>query len=66
MIKSFISKFYDLEIEIEKMQHFKTNTMPVKAGVLRMVNKWRDKCVNKISNCHRLYKVSKVSDHSRG
>ena len=38
-----ISKYKDLEIEIEKMWHLKINTMPVIVGALDMIKKGTDK-----------------------
>ena len=43
-----ISKYKDLEIEIEKMGLFKTSTVPVLVGVLGIVKKGTVEDINKI------------------
>ena len=43
-----ISKYKDLEIEIEKNWHLKTTTLPVKVGALDIIKKRTDKHINKI------------------
>ena len=46
--KNRISKYKELEIEIEKMWHFKTTTVPVIVEKLVMNKKGTDKHTNKI------------------
>ena len=43
-----VSKYKDLEIEIEKLWHMKTVTIPVVIGVLDMIKKGTEKHLEKI------------------
>ena len=54
-----ISKYKDVEKEIEKMWHVKTNTMSVILGALSMINKGTDKHINKISGYSSQYEIQK-------
>ena len=56
-----ISKYKDLEKEIEKMWHFKTTTVPLIVGALCMIKKGTDKQMNKIPGCPSLYEIQKIT-----
>ena len=49
-----ISKYKDLEIEIEKMWHLKTTTMSV---IMSMIKKGADRHTNKILGSSSLYEM---------
>ena len=43
-----LSKYKDLEIEVEKMWHLKTRTLPVVIGALGLIKKDTDKFLEQI------------------
>ena len=51
-----MSKYKDLEIEIEKMWHLKTTV-----GALGMIKKETDKYINKIPGCLSLNEIQKIA-----
>ena len=54
-----ISRYKDLEIEIEKIWHLKTTIVPVIVGALGIIKKGTDKHINKIPDSPGLYKIQK-------
>ena len=54
-----ISKYKELEIEIEKMQHLRITTVPDIVGVLGMIKKGTYKHIDKIPGNHSQYKLTK-------
>ena len=59
-MKKKISKYKDLEIEIENIRHFKTTTVPVLEGGQDMFKEGTDKYINMIYGSPNLYKIQKV------
>ena len=55
-----LSKYKDLEIEVEKMWHLKTNTLPVVIGALGLIKKDTDKFLEQIPRNPRLEEVQKI------
>ena len=55
-----ITKYKDLEIEIEKIWHLKTNIMPVTVWTRSMNNKGTDKHINKIPGNPNRYEMQKI------
>ena len=56
-----VKEYYNLEIEIEKMWHLKTTTMPVIVGALGMIKKGTDKHINKIACSSSLCEMQKIT-----
>ena len=56
-----ISKYKDLEIEIEKMWHLKTTMVSVIVGTLGMIKKRTDRHINKIPGSSSLYEIQKIA-----
>ena len=57
-----ISKYKDMEIDIEKMWHLKTTIMPVIVWALGMIKKGRDKKhINKIPDSSSWYEIQKIA-----
>ena len=54
-----LSKYKDLEIEVEKMWHLKTKSLPV-VGALGLIKKDTDKFLEQIPGNPRLEKVQKI------
>ena len=52
-------KYKDLEIEIEKMWHLKTTTVPVILIALGIIKKETNKHINKIPGSPSLYEIQK-------
>lgn len=61
-VKEFdkLSKYKDLEIEIEKMWNLKATTVPVIVGALGMIKKGTAKFVEKIPGQHSLCEIQKI------
>ena len=55
-----LSKYKDLEIEVEKMWHLKTKTLPVVIGALGLIKKDTDKFLEQIPGNLRLEEVQKI------
>ena len=55
-----VSKYTDLEIEIQKMWTLKTTTIPVICGALGMIKKGADKYLNQIPGNNSLSEVQKI------
>ena len=55
-----LSKYKDLEIEVEKMWHLKTKTLPVVIGALGLIKKDTDKFLEQIPGKPRLEEVQKI------
>ena len=55
-----LSKYKDLEIEVEKMWHLKTKTLPVVIGALSLIKKDTDKFLEQIPGNPRLEEVQKI------
>ena len=56
-----ISKYKYLGIEIEKIWHLITTTLPVIVGALGMIKKRTSKHINKIFGCPSLYEIQKLA-----
>ena len=56
-----ISKYKDLEMEIEKMWHLKTTTVLGIVWALDIIKKRTDKHINKIINSPSLYEIQKIA-----
>ena len=56
-----ISRYKDLEIEIEHIWHLKTTTMPVIVGTLGMIKKGADKYINKIPSRPSQCELQKIA-----
>ena len=54
-----LSKYKDLEIEVEKLWHMKTVTIPVVIGALGMIKKGTDKHLEKIPGSPNLDEMQK-------
>ena len=54
-----ISKYKNLKTEIEKMQHLKNITMPVREGSPVMIKQGIDKYINKIPDSPSLCEIQK-------
>ena len=54
-----LSKYKDLEIEVEKLWHMKTVTIPVVIGALGMIKKGTDKHLKKIPGSPNLDEMQK-------
>ena len=55
-----ISKYKDLDIEIEKMWHFITTTMSVIIEALCMIKRGKDEHIKKISGSSILWETKKL------
>ena len=55
-----ISKYKDLEIEVEKMWHLKTTPLPVVIGALGHIKKGTDKFLEQILGNPKLEEVQKI------
>ena len=55
-----LSKYKDLEIEVEKMWHLKTTTIPVVVGALGLIKKGTNAFIEKIPGSPSLQEVQKV------
>jgi hypothetical protein len=55
-----LSKYKDLEIEVEKMWHLKTCTIPVIVGALGLIKKGAKEMINKIPGNPSLEEVQKI------
>ena len=55
-----LSKYKDLEIEMEKVWHLKTKTLPVVIGALGLIKKDTDKFLEQIPGNPRLEEVQKI------
>ena len=55
-----LSKYKDLEIEIQKMWNLKTITVPVVVGSLGMIKKDTQAFINKIPGKHNLQEIQKI------
>ena len=55
-----LSKYKDLEIEVEKMWHLKTCTIPVIVGALGVIRKGANDFVNKIPGKPSLQELQKI------
>ena len=55
-----ISKYKNLQIEIEKMWYLKTTTVPVIEGALGMIKKETDRHINGIPGSPSLYEIQKI------
>ena len=54
-----LSKYKDLEIEVEKLWHMKTVTIPVVIGALGMIKKGTEKHLEKIPGSLNLTEMQK-------
>ena len=54
-----LSKYKDLEIEVEMMWHFKTCTIPVFVGALGVIKKGANDLINKIPGKNLLTRDTK-------
>ena len=61
-VKEFdkLSKYKDLEIEIEKMWSLKATTVPVIVGALGMIKKGTHRYIEKLPGIHHLYEIQKI------
>ncbi|XP_047480182.1 uncharacterized protein LOC125032840 [Penaeus chinensis] len=59
-----LAKYKDLEIEIEKMWHLKTNTIPVVIGALGLIKKGTNQYVEKIPGDPSLQEIQKIELNS--
>ena len=55
-----MTRYKDREIEIEKMCHLKTTTVPVIGGALGMIKKGTHRHINKIPGSPRQYESKKL------
>lgn len=55
-----LAKYKDLEIEVEKMWHLKTKTIPVVVGALGLIKKGTNQFLEKIPGNPSLYEVQKI------
>ena len=55
-----LSRYKDLEIEIEKMWHLKTKTILVVVGALRLIKKGTNAFIEKIPGSQSLQEVQKI------
>ena len=55
-----LSKYKDLEIEIEKMWHLKTTTIPVVVGALGLIKKGTNAFIEKVPEFLSLQEVQKI------
>ena len=55
-----LSKYKDLEIEIEKMWHLKTKTLPVVVGALGLIRKGTADFIDKIPGSPSLSEVQTI------
>ena len=60
IIKILISKYKDLEIEVEKMWYLKTKTIPVAVGALGLIKKGTNAFIEKIPGSPSLKEVQKI------
>ena len=58
-----LSKYKDLEIEVEKLWHMKTVTIPVVIGALGMIKKGTDKHLEKIPGSPNLDEMQKKNTY---
>ena len=58
-----LSKFKDLEIQVEKLWHMKTVTIPVVIGGLSMIKKGTEKHLEKIPGSPNLAEMQKNSTY---
>ena len=56
-----LSKYKDLEIEVEKLWHMKTVTIPVVIGALGMIKKDTEKHLEKIPESPNLGEMQKIA-----
>ena len=56
-----LSKYKDLEIEVEKLWHMKTVTIPVVIGALSMIKKGTEKHLEKIPGSPNLAEMQKIA-----
>ena len=56
-----LSKYEDLEIEVEKLWNMKTVAIPVVIGALGMIKKGTEKHLEKISGSPNLYEMQKAA-----
>ena len=56
-----LSKYKDLEIEVEKQWYTKTVTMPVVIGALDMIKKGNEKHLQKIPGSPNLAEMQKIA-----
>ena len=56
-----LSKYKDLEIEVEKLWHMKTVTIPVVIGALGMIKKGTEKHLDKIPESPNLGELQKIT-----
>lgn len=61
-VKEFdkLSKYKDLEIEIQKMWNLKTITVPIIVGALGMIKKGTQKHLDKVPGGHKLSDIQKI------
>jgi len=55
-----LSKYKDLEIEVGKMWHLKTTTIPVVVGALGLIKKGTNAFIEKIPGSSSLHEVQKI------
>ena len=60
-----LSKYKDLEIEVEKMWHLKTKTIPVVVGSLGLIKKGTNTFIEKIPGSPPLQEVQKIVLNSK-
>ena len=58
-----LSKYKDFEIEVEKLWHMKTVTIPVVIGALGMIKKGTEKHLEKIPGSLNLAEIQKKSTY---
>ena len=56
-----LSKYKDLEFEIEKLSHMKTVTIPILIGALGMIKKGNEKHPEKIPRSPNLAETQKIA-----
>ena len=56
-----ISKYKDLEMEIQKMWHLKTTVIPVVVGALGLLKRGTDEYVDSIPGKPKLFEVQKIA-----
>ena len=56
-----LSKYKDLEIEVEKLWHMKIVTIPVVVGALRMIKKGTEKHLEKIPISPNVVEMQKIA-----
>ena len=59
-----LSKYKDLEIEVQKMWHLKTKTLPVVVGALGLIKKGTQDFLDQIPGKPSLQEVQKIVQNS--